>query len=159
MRRAFFIFCAVVTSFLAAGRTEARHASSRSPIYNEAANANQQIADAVTEAGAQNKRVLLDFGANWCSWCHKLHELFESDASVAQVLKSDYVVVMVDLNKDHNQDIEARYGHPRRFGIPVLVVLDAEGKPLTTQDSGELEQGDHHDPAKVLAFLKKWASG
>lgn len=157
MRRAFLIFSTAAAGFLFPIEASAERVNSRPPIYDEAAHANQQIGDAVKLAAAQNKRVLLDFGANWCSWCHKLHELFEADPVIAQVLKSDYVVVMVDLNKDHNKDIEARYGHPRRFGIPVLVVLDATGKQLTTQDSGELEQGDHHDPAKVLAFFKKWA--
>jgi hypothetical protein len=28
---------------------------------------------------------------------------------------------------------------------------------LTTQDTGKLEEGDHHDPKKVLAFLNEWA--
>lgn len=146
----------MAASFLSPLCATAERVTGRPPIYNEAANANQEIDEAVKVAAAENKRVLLDFGANWCSWCHKLHELFQSDPAIAQVLKSNYVVVMVDLDKDHNKDIEARYGHPRRFGIPVLVVLDPSGKQLTTQDSGELEQGDHHDPVKVLAFLKQW---
>jgi hypothetical protein len=30
---------------------------------------------------------------------------------------------------------------------------------MTTQDTGKLEQGDHHDPKKVLAFLDQWAGG
>ena len=32
-----------------------------------------------------------------------------------------------------------------------------DGKALVTQDTGKLEEGDHHDPAKVLAFLNQWA--
>ncbi len=44
-----------------------------------------------------------------------------------------------------------------QFGLPVIVTLDAEGTPLTTQDTDKLEEGDHHDPAKVLAFLNQWA--
>ncbi len=39
----------------------------------------------------------------------------------------------------------------------MIVVLDADGKHLTTQDTGKLDQGHYHDPAKVLAFLKQWA--
>jgi hypothetical protein len=50
------------------------------------------------------------------------------------------------------------YGNPTRLGLPVLVVLDADGRQLTTQSTGDLEKGNAHDPAKVLAFLKKWAS-
>ena len=41
-------------------------------------------------------------------------------------------------------------------GVPYLVVLDTEGKVVTKQETGALEEGDHHDPAKVLAFLEKW---
>jgi thiol:disulfide interchange protein len=130
--------------------------SSRPAIYDEKADGAKQIADALAVAKKENKRVLLQFGANWCGWCHKLHKLFESDAPIAAKLKQDYVVVLVDVNKGHNDGISKRYGNPTRLGLPVIVVLDADGKALTTQDTGKLEQGDHHDPGKVLAFLNEW---
>jgi hypothetical protein len=37
------------------------------------------------------------------------------------------------------------------------VILDSQGKHLTTKDTGELEEGDHHSPEKVLAFLNQWS--
>jgi hypothetical protein len=43
-----------------------------------------------------------------------------------------------------------------RFGLPVRVVIETDGTPLATQDTGQLEDGNHHDPAKVKAFLEKW---
>jgi hypothetical protein len=51
-----------------------------------------------------------------------------------------------------------RSGGPTRFGLPSIVILDAAGKELTTQDTGELGEGEHHSPEKVMAFLKKWSS-
>lgn len=131
--------------------------AARPAIYDEQADAAKQIADGLAVAKKENKRVLLQFGANWCGWCHKLHRLFQSDTDIAAKLKEAYVVVMVDVNKGHNSDINKKYGNPTRFGLPVIVILDADGKVLTTQDTGKLEQGDHHDPTKVLAFLKEWA--
>jgi len=131
--------------------------TSRPPIYDETADGGKQIADALVVARKENKKVLLQFGANWCGWCHKLHSLCKSDAAIAAKLKSDYVVVLVDVNKAHNEDINQRYGNPMRFGLPVLVVLDADGKQLVTKDSSELEEGDHHNPKRVLAFLDEWA--
>jgi thiol:disulfide interchange protein len=128
----------------------------RPNIYDESADATKQIAEALAKAKQENKRVLLQFGANWCGWCHKLHKLFEADAEIAGVLKESYIVVMVDVNKGHNTDIDQRYQNPTRFGLPALVVLDSAGKVLVTQDSGKLEEGDHHDPKKVLAFLNEW---
>ena len=131
--------------------------SERPVIYDERADGGMQIARALETAKGQNKRVLVQFGANWCGWCHKLHRLFASDKVIAGQLKVNYVVVLVDVNKDHNKDIDTKYGHPTQFGLPVIVVLDADGKQLTTEDTGKLEEGDHHSPEKVLAFLKEWS--
>ena len=126
-------------------------------LYDEKANGAQQIEKALAEAKHNKKNVLLQFGANWCHWCHKLHKLCDEDKALAAELKKSFVVVLIDVDKKHNEDINQRYGNPTKLGLPVLVVLDARGKQLWTQDSGKLEEGDHHDPAKVLAFLKQWA--
>ena len=57
----------------------------------------------------------------------------------------------------HNAALNARLGDPVAQGLPVLVVFDADGRPLVTQETGALEAGKAHDPAKVRAFLEKWA--
>src|SRR5689334_940053 len=64
--------------------------SARPEIYDETADGAKQIAAALVTAKKENKRVLLQFGANWCGWCHKLHELCASDKTIADQLKSDY---------------------------------------------------------------------
>ncbi len=138
--------------------TETPAKTTRPAIYDESADASRQIADALAVAKKEHKRVLLQFGANWCGWCHKLHRLFQTDQEIAAKLKAAYVVVLVDVNKGHNGDTDKKYGNPMRLGLPALVILDADGKTLIIQDSGKLEQGDHHDPKKVLAFLNKWAA-
>ena len=130
--------------------------NARPNIYDESASGSKQIADALVVAKREHKNVLLQFGANWCGWCHKLHKLFETDKDIAEMLKKNYVVVLIDVNKEHNKDVDTKYGRPTRFGLPAIVVLDADGKQLVTQDTGKLEQGDHHDPEKVMAFLKEW---
>ena len=131
--------------------------SARPAIYDESADGAKQIEEALARVKKENKHVLLMFGANWCGWCHRLHKLFDSNAQIAAKLKQDFVLVLIDVNKNHNADLNQRYGNPTQFGLPVLVVLDAAGKALTTQDTGKLEEGDHHDPAKVMAFLNQWS--
>lgn len=126
-------------------------------IYDEKANGTQQIEKALAEAKRSNKNVMVQFGANWCGWCHKLHALCASDKTIAAELKKNYVIVLVDVNEKHNADVVKRYDNPTRFGLPVIVVLDRSGKALTTQDTGKLEEGDHHDPAKVLTFVRQWS--
>lgn len=131
-------------------------------IYDREADGTVQIAAALTQAKAEHKRVLLKLGANWCVWCHRLYTTFHQDAAVAGTLAKDYVVVLIDQNhrdgRKRNDAVNEKYGNPARFGFPVLLVLDEEGKLLTTQETGALEDGAKgHDPAKVLAFLRTWA--
>jgi thiol:disulfide interchange protein len=159
LRHICFILALLVTSLAGTGAVQAGNTPppAKPPIYDESADGSKQIAQALALAGKDGKRVLLQFGANWCPWCHKLHSLFETDKKIAARLKSDYVVVLIDVNKGHNSEVDARYGTPTQYGLPVLVILDAEGRQLTTKNSGELEEGDHHSPEKVMAFLKKWS--
>lgn len=130
-------------------------------LYDTEADGKKQIEEALKLARAQNKRVLLKFGDNGCVWCHRLSKCFKTEPHIAKALNDNYVLVLIDVDpgKDgrvRNADVIERYGNPIRHGLPVLVVLDAAGKQLTTQNTALLEEGDHHDPEKVLAFLKKW---
>ncbi|HXQ80379.1 MAG TPA: thioredoxin family protein [Opitutaceae bacterium] len=130
-------------------------------IYDVRADGAAQVAAALGQAAAQHKRVIVDFGANWCIWCRRLHSTFENDPAVARALGRDFIVVLVDVNTrrgvKRNADLNARYGNPTGHGIPVLVVLDPDGRQLTTKDTGELEEGAAHSPAKITAFLAAWA--
>jgi thiol:disulfide interchange protein len=159
VRQVWLILALFATSLLGIVAVQARDGASlaKPPIYDESADGSRQIADALALASKDGKRVLLQFGANWCPWCHKLHALFASDKDIAVRIKSDYVVVLIDVNKGHNSAVDAKYGNPTKSGLPVIVVLDSDGKQLTTKNSGELEEGDHHSPEKVMAFLKKWS--
>jgi thiol:disulfide interchange protein len=129
----------------------------RPRIYDETADGSQQIAGALGVAQKEDKRVLLIFGANWCIWCHRMNELFSSDPAIAAKLKSGYVVREIDVNQEHNRAVDAKFGNPTRFGLPVIVLLDRTGKVLTTKDTAELEEGEGYDRACVLAFLVQWA--
>ena len=49
-----------------------------------------------------------------------------------------------------------RLNNPARFGFPVFVVLDEEGKVIHIQDSSFLEEGPGYNQEKVLRFFKNW---
>jgi thiol:disulfide interchange protein len=156
----FRVFCSVLAvTFLGliAGSYAGDSTASKPAIYDTKADGFKQIDEALKTAARDHKHVLLQFGANWCSWCHKLHELCAADKDIAKELADHYVVVLIDVDKHHNETVDLKYGHPMKLGLPVIVVLDSEGKKLTTKDSGELEEGKGHNPQKVLAFLKAWA--
>lgn len=140
------------------GTTSAAKPKAKPVVYDEAADGEKQIADALAKAKFAHKRVLIQWGANWCGWCIKLHELYRSDKEIAHALLFEYETVYVDIGKwDKHLDLAAKFNADfKAHGVPYLTVLDEDGKVLVNQDSSELEvpKSDHHDAAKVLGFLK-----
>jgi thiol-disulfide isomerase/thioredoxin len=128
-------------------------------IYDEAADAKVQIAEAVAKAAKNNRRVLVQWGANWCGWCRQLHELFATDGDIKKKLMYEYDVVLIDVGHfDKNMDLAAGYGADlKKNGLPFLTVLDGTGKAIANQETGALENKGEgakgHDKAKVMAFL------
>ena len=132
---------------------------SRPSIYDAKADAREQVKVASAKARRDGQRVLVVFGGDWCGWCHKLHGLFASDPGIREVLRDEYVVVMVDTQAPNAQELlDECKGDLGKVGYPFLAVLDGDGKVVTRQKTDPLEEGDHHDPAKVKAFLDKWAA-
>lgn len=141
--------------------------ASREKVYDEAADARKDIAAALSRAERENKRVLIQWGGNWCSWCLKLNELCKRDKNIAHELLYEYEVVHVDAGKNNkNLDLAQQYQAPvEKEGFPYLTVLDASGKVIANHETGSLELKDSngesvlgagagHDPAKVLKFLQ-----
>lgn len=85
-----------------------------------------------------------------------LEEFFQTNKDVTAFRDSKYVTVKVNYSSENkNETVLSKY--PKIPGYPHIFVLDSNGKLLKSQDTGELESGDHHDHDKVMAFLKKWA--
>jgi hypothetical protein len=87
-----------------------------------------------------------------------LHRMFASDPAIAPKLRSAYVVAEIDVDKEHTKDVDAKYGNPTRLGLPVIVVLDADGTGQTTKNTVELEEGNTYDRTRVMAFLNEWSA-
>ncbi len=127
-------------------------------IYNVNANAKTDLNNALDKAKNEGKNVLIQVGGNWCKWCIKFHEFVKNDKQIDSLINADYVFILINYSKENkNPEMMKQLEYPQRFGFPVLVVLDSNGKRLHTQDSGFLESGnDSYSREKILTFLKCW---
>ncbi|ADY53443.1 hypothetical protein Pedsa_2904 [Pseudopedobacter saltans DSM 12145] len=148
-----FIFIALMGVFFS---VEAQNAAPK--IYNPNANAQEQLEDAIAKAKVENKNVFIQIGGNWCVWCLRFNELVNADKNLNSLLNNNFVVVHLNYSKENkNEVILKQLEFPQRFGFPVFVILDQNGKRIHTQNSVYLESGDGHDAEKVSDFLKAWA--
>jgi thiol:disulfide interchange protein len=128
-------------------------------IYPDVSTANADIAAALKEAAATKRRVIVDFGGDWCTDCKILDINFRKPEN-AQLVKKHYVVVHVNVGDKgikENFDVAERYGIPLKKGVPALAVLESDGRLIYSQKDGEFESMRSMDSRSVTDFLRKWA--
>ncbi len=127
-------------------------------IYDTEANPAQDIAAAVKQARKEKKRIILDFGGDWCGDCQVLDIYFHQSPN-AELLAQNFILVHVDIGRmDHNVDTAEKYKVPIKKGVPALAVLDSNGKLLFSQANKEFENMRAMQPESVTEFLNRWKS-
>jgi len=127
----------------------------KTQIYNPKANPQSDLSKAIKKAQKSNKNILLEVGGDWCPWCKKLNKLFTENKEIASLLNKYFIVLKVNYSKENkNQEFLSKY--PKIEGYPHIFILDKNGLLLHSQNTGDLESGDHHDPEKVINFLNEW---
>ncbi len=123
-------------------------------LYPAVDQAAPEIAAAEKQAGKEGKRVLLDFGGNWCGDCQVLDIYFHQEPN-ADLLAKNFVKVNVNIgHEDANLDLAHKFGVPVR-GVPALAVVTPNGKVLCAQDL-EFSDMRYMEPSSVTDFLNKW---
>ncbi|MGD0630885.1 MAG: thioredoxin family protein [Terracidiphilus sp.] len=144
----------VLAALVAIGAATARSASRE--IYPDPGQANADLAAALKTAAQTHKRVLLDFGGNWCGDCQVL-DIYFHNAQNLPILDSNFVLVHVNIgHMDTNLDIASLYQVPLDRGVPALAVLSDKGKLLYSQKGGEFEAMRRMESAAVTSFLVQW---
>ena len=125
-------------------------------IYSETADPTTDIAAALHKASAEHKRVILDFGGDWCGDCQVLDIYFRQSPNAA-LLANNFVLVHIYIGQmDRNLDVAAKYGVPVTKGVPALAVLDSSGKLLYSQQTGQFENMRNMSASSVTEFLEQW---
>lgn len=133
-------------------------------VYDESLNPIEQIDRAVAKGEAEGKFVVCQVGGNWCPWCLRFADFISNDSTISKVIDDSFVYIHVNYNPrradqasvEQGKALMDRLANPARFGFPVFVVLDDNGKVLHTQDSSFLEEGQGYNKDKVLRFFRCW---
>jgi thioredoxin 1 len=125
-------------------------------IYPAPEQARIDLAAGLRTAAAHHKRVILDFGGDWCVDC-KVLDLYFHDPINKPLLDANYVLVRINIGmRDQNLKIAERYQVPMDKGVPALAVLDEHGKLLYSQRNTEFGPMRHMESSAVTSFLLQW---
>ena len=142
---------------LTAGASFAQVTASPYPhahIYPEISQAQTDVQTALVEARQTHKRVILDFGGDWCPDCQVLNIYFGQSPN-RELLDKYFLRVNVNIGReDANLELAHKYGVPVQ-GVPALAVLDDHGRLLYAQNK-EFSDMRHMQSTDLTQFLNKW---
>ena len=159
MKRTIIVLFTLLLAFAAEAQTGLKS------VYNEDINPIEQIDRALVKARSEGKFVICQVGGNWCPWCLRFADFIAKDSTISKVIDENFEYIHVNYNPrktesaDKQQQAAAlmkRLNNCGRFGFPVFVVLDEEGRVIHIQDSSFLEEGQGYNQEKVLRFFKGW---
>lgn len=81
----------------------------------------------LARARKENKRVLLEFSASWCSDCQALDRVFNHPEVVKAM--SGLINLKVDISNNNHEVATIRKAFAI-YGIPTLLFFDSNGRPL-----------------------------
>lgn len=84
--------------------------------------------EALADAKAQNKTVMLDFYADWCVSCKEMESLTFSDPIVQSAL-SNTVLLQADVTANDDAD-KSLYKHFKIIGPPAIIFYNAQSEEL-----------------------------
>ena len=128
------------------------------PMYPDVARAGADLDAALKVAAQTRRRVLVDFGGNWCGDCKVLDANLKKPENAA-LLEANYVMVHVNVGDKGITDnfaLAERYGIPLQKGVPALAILEGDGALVFSQKNGEFESMRKLDPRSVNDFLRQW---
>ena len=134
-------------------------------VYDETIDPMTQIDNAIAKADKNGKFVICQVGGNWCRWCLMFADYITKDSEIAELIDKNFEYIHANYNPRERGDQEKmkkaeemlkRLGNPGRFGFPVFVVLDSDGKVIHIQDSSFLEEGNGYNKSKVMRFFSNW---
>ena len=158
-RLVLFGFIAMFLALSANAQTELKK------VYNEEINPMEQIDQAVIKAKADGKFVVCQVGGNWCIWCLRFADFITNDTTISKLIDENFEYIHVNYHPRKAREagkaeqaaaLMKRLNQCGRFGFPVFVILDEEGKVIHIQDSGFLEEDKSYNKEKVLQFFKNW---
>ena len=123
--------------------------------YDVPANAHTAVDAAFEQARTTNKRVLIDFGANWCPDCRMLAGVMQL-SQVQPWIGRNFIPVSVNVDRFNvNMDIARRYGVTVK-AIPTVLVLTPQGKLLNADGTLVLGNARTMSSQAVVDQIAAW---
>jgi thioredoxin-related protein len=126
--------------------------------YHPETNAQASYTAALETAKAEKKHLWIQIGEPGCPACKRLYLFMAAHPSIAEPMAQHFIPLHLAISRENIPLFRAWDTPQLKHGIPVIVILDADGKILTTTPSSAFTASvGEFSETKLTEFLQQWA--
>ncbi len=123
--------------------------------YDPARDSFADFVAAQSDAKAENKLILLEFGGDWCIWCRRLDNFLGTHEDLSKDLSDVFIVLKVNVSEDSpNEKFISQFS--KITGYPHFIIADSKGKEIGVKNTATLEEGKSYSAKKFKMFVEQW---
>jgi thioredoxin-related protein len=121
-------------------------------------NARAAYTSALKTAQSENKHLLIQIGEPGCPACKRLYLFMAAHPAISDSLEKNFITLHIAISRENIPLFRAWDSPQLKHGVPVILILDAQGKILATTPSSAFTAsiGEFSEP-KILGFLRLWS--
>lgn len=125
-------------------------------IFDENLDFSTILDDALAKSQKTKKRVLIEFGGDWCIWSHRMNSVVESK-KFKSLIDDNFIFLRCTINALGECNYPSDREYPEFSSIPHFILLDENGKIIASQDTPGFEFLWFYKKWSLYNFFKKWA--
>ncbi len=100
----------------------------------------------IKKATAEQKRIFVIMGGEWCGWCNNFSDFLTDNPDAADSLLANFVVVKLKVGQDDYRPSPLVTSWPEFYGVPHYYILDQHGELIESVLNSEfLVSNDYHE--------------
>ena len=161
---AFAILSIAVPAAAAPAAVSVQESNPEAEVYDVKADPSPMVDNALRNAAANGKKVIIVMGANWCHDSRALAGWFESPRFTA-MMEPHYEIVYADAGtpqrngQARNQNIVKRFKGKTQKNTPYVMILSADRKLLNRKDARSWRNAGSRSGDDIFAYFAGLAGG
>ncbi len=125
-------------------------------FFDRNVNFEAQLENAFPEAGKTGKRIIVEFGGDWCFWSVKMGRVLEIPI-FRSFLQKHFIFLRCYAGHDGECHYPEHLELPNFSAVPFFVLLDEKGEIIASQKTDVFEFFRFYNWFKLYSFLNNWA--
>jgi len=125
-------------------------------IFDSSINFETTLNKALEEAVKHNKKVIIEYGGDWCIWSERMYSVLEKK-KFKNFLNEHFIFVRCFIGRECENSFPAHIEMPEFDSVPFFSLLNQEGEFIFHQNTEPFEILWFYNKRKIFEFLKEWS--